>query len=148
MSRPALSGWWDSPYTGLFRAWRPLPAWPHDPAVSVWSGLLPRWGLDGTDLSVGGVGLDEAEAATAARGEAVERWMCRPIPSDGRALATYADWPLDEPAVEPSRWVLFHPEQYTTPGCPFRPLTVTTPCHWVSCSSSRREDRRGRRGGT
>jgi thiazole/oxazole-forming peptide maturase SagD family component len=133
MSRPALSGWWDSPYTGLFRGWRPLPAWPHDPAVSVWSGLLPRWGLDGSDLSVGGVGLDETEAATAALGEAIERWMCRPLPGDGRVLATYADWPLDEPAVEPSRWVLFHPEQYATTGCPFRPLTATTPCHWICC---------------
>lgn len=133
MPRQALSGWWSSPYTGLFRAWGPLPAWPHDPDVVIWSGLLPRWSADGADLSVGGIGLTEDEAAWAALGEAIERWQVRPMPADGRVFSSFADWSLAEPAVEPVRWVLFHPEQYAHPGCPFSPLTPATPCHWACC---------------
>jgi ribosomal protein S12 methylthiotransferase accessory factor len=128
MSRASLS-----PFTGLFRGWRAVPRLPHDPAVFVWGGTLPRWSGDGIDLHVGGVGLDEEAAWAAALGEAVERWMPRPLPSDLRVLASFAGWPLDEPAVRPSAWVLFHPEQYASPAFPFRPFTDETPSHWVCC---------------
>ncbi len=127
MPRAALS-----PFTGLFRAAGPLPLLPHDPAVSAWSGLLPRW-AGSADLAVGGIALDEDGAKWAALGEAAERWQPRPLPCDRRVLATFADWPLNEAAVHPASWVLFHAEQYASPGFPFRPLTEATPCHWVCC---------------
>src|SRR5262249_25945132 len=69
------------------------------------------------------------EAAGA--GEAVERWQSWPLPGDGAVPASFQDWPLDEPAVPPGRWVLFHPEQYALPGFPFRPFTPATVCRWV-----------------
>jgi ribosomal protein S12 methylthiotransferase accessory factor len=46
---------------------------------------------------------------------------------------SYADWPLDEPAVPPSEWVLFHPEQYRASGFPFRPLENWSRCRWYAC---------------
>jgi ribosomal protein S12 methylthiotransferase accessory factor len=94
---------------------------------------LPRWGLDGADLAAGGAGWDEAAAEAAGVGEAIERWQARPLPQDEAIRASHDGWPQDEPAVEPSRWVLFHPEQYARPGFPFRPLTRDTVCHWVCC---------------
>ena len=82
MSRPAVTSWYASPFTGLFRHWGPIPRRPHDPDVAAWSGLLPRWGADGSDLAVGGIGRDLASAEAAALGEAVERWQGRPLPTD------------------------------------------------------------------
>jgi ribosomal protein S12 methylthiotransferase accessory factor len=125
--------WYASPYTGLFRRCGPVPLRPHDPAVCAWSGTLPRWGPDGADLAAGGAGWDEAAAEAAGVGEAVERWQCRPLPQDESIEASFAAWPLDEPAVEPGRWVLFHAGQYERAGFPFRPLTPRTICRWVCC---------------
>jgi ribosomal protein S12 methylthiotransferase accessory factor len=47
--------------------------------------------------------------------------------------AAWGDWPLEEPAVKPDRWVLFHPEQYAIPGFPFRPFTADALCRWYAC---------------
>jgi ribosomal protein S12 methylthiotransferase accessory factor len=134
MPRPEVSRpWYASPYTGLFRRSGPVPLRPHDPAVCAWAGTLPRWGPDGSDLAAGGAGWDEAAAEAAGVGEAVERWLCRPLPQDEILEASYAAWPLDEPAVEPERWVLFHAGQYAVAGFPFRPLTRDAVCRWVCC---------------
>ena len=45
--------------------------------------------------------------------------------------ASFAEWPLDEPAVPPERWVLFHAEQYAQAGFPFAPFTRASVCRWV-----------------
>jgi ribosomal protein S12 methylthiotransferase accessory factor len=134
MSRPKVSApWYASPYGGLFSQCGPVPRRPHDPAVFAWSGTLPHWGPGGADLATGGAGWDEESAELAAVGEAVERWLPHPLPQDGAVEAAYDSWPLDEPAVEPERWVLFHPEQYAQPDFPFEPYTRRTRCRWVCC---------------
>jgi ribosomal protein S12 methylthiotransferase accessory factor len=85
------------------------------------------------DLATGGIGWDAAAAEGAGVGEAVERWLPRPLPQDQCIDVSYHSWPLDEPAVEPERWVLFHPGQYARPGFPFVPFTRATVCRWVCC---------------
>jgi ribosomal protein S12 methylthiotransferase accessory factor len=47
------------------------------------------------------------------------------------------DWPLDEPAVGPGRWVLFHPDQYALAGFPYEPLAADTVCRWVAAREAR-----------
>ena len=136
MSRPPLTSWYASPFTGLFSRWGAIPLRPHDPAVPAWSGLMPHWGMDGGDLAVGGAGADLASAEAAALGEAVERWQARPTPGDHIIDAAFARWPLNEPGVDPKRWVLYHPEQYAIAGFPFAPLTPDSECRWVCCRTA------------
>ncbi|MCC6416816.1 MAG: YcaO-like family protein [Gemmataceae bacterium] len=126
-----MQPWYTSPYTGLFTSFGPVPARPHDPTAHFASGTLGRWGDPGQELTASGAGWDEASAEAACVGEAVERWQAYPLPDDGRVVARFDAWTLDEPAVEPERWVLFHPAQYASPGFPFQPLTRATPCRWT-----------------
>jgi thiazole/oxazole-forming peptide maturase SagD family component len=134
MSRPAVTRpWYASPYSGLFGRCGPVPLRPHDPAVPTWSGTLPRWGPDGVDLATGGIGWGVADAEGAGVGEAVERWLPRPLPQDHAVESSYDSWPLDETAVEPERWVLFHPGQHDLPGFPFAPFARATVRSWVCC---------------
>lgn len=134
MRRPEMTvPWYASAYTGLFGRSGPVPRRAHDPAVCIWAGTLPRWGPEGTDLAAGGAGWDGASAEAAGVGEAVERWQCRTLPQDQVLTASYEDWPLQEPAVEPERWVLFHPRQYAGNGFPFQPLTRRSLVRWVCC---------------
>jgi ribosomal protein S12 methylthiotransferase accessory factor len=128
-----MTAWYASRYTGLFSRTTAVPPRPHDPDVCVWSGTLPRWGPDGVELAAGGAGWDEHAAEMAGVGEAVERWLPQPLPQDHSLEASFAQWPLDEPAVEPERWVLFHPEQYAQAGFPFAPLMRSSVCRWVCC---------------
>jgi ribosomal protein S12 methylthiotransferase accessory factor len=121
--------WYDDPFTGLFAESGPVPLRPYDPAVPVWSGSLRL--PDGQVLTSGGAGWDAASAEAAGVGEAIERCLPWPLSVDQVVEATVATWPLDEPPVEPERWVLFHPEQYVMPGFPFQPLTRATRCRWV-----------------
>jgi ribosomal protein S12 methylthiotransferase accessory factor len=72
-------------------------------------------------------------AEAAGVGEAIERWHCRPTPQDQIITASCGDWPLDEPAIEPERWVLFHPEQYAQQGFPFQPFRRQSVISWVCC---------------
>lgn len=131
MSRLALRReWHDDPFTGLFAESGAVPRRPHDPEVHVWSGALRLPGDAGV-LTAGGAGWDAESAEAAGLGEAVERLTPWRLPDDESVEANVARWPLDEPPVEPSQWVLFHPEQYATPGFPFRPLTRDTVCRWV-----------------
>jgi ribosomal protein S12 methylthiotransferase accessory factor len=134
MSRPEVSApWYASPYSGLFGRCGPVPRRPHDPAVFAWSGTLPHWGTDGAELATGGAGWDEEPAELAGVGEAVERWLPHPLPQDAGVEAEYDAWPLGEPAVEPERWVLFHPDQYAQIDFPFEPFTRRTRCRWLCC---------------
>src|SRR5579862_736509 len=104
MPGATMTAWYMSRFTGLFRDAMPIPRRPHDPDVFVWSGTLPRWGPDAQDLAVGGAGWDEHAAEMAGVGEAVERSLPQPLPQDQALEASFAQWPLDEPAVEPERW--------------------------------------------
>jgi ribosomal protein S12 methylthiotransferase accessory factor len=127
MNRP----WYASPYTGLFAQCGPVPRRPHDPEVAIWSGAAPLPGREAEPPPSGGAGWDEEAAEAAGVGEAVERWQSWPLPCDQAVEANHDHWPLDEPAVAPQRWVLFHPEQYALPGFPFAPFTGDTVCRWV-----------------
>lgn len=118
--------WYASLFTGLFTASGPMPRLAHDPDVSIWSGEMP-----GEPSAAGGAGWDEASAEAAEVGEAIERWQSWRLPCDRSVEASYSDWPLDQPAVAPERWVLFHPEQYRLPNFPYRPLDPGTVCRWV-----------------
>jgi ribosomal protein S12 methylthiotransferase accessory factor len=132
--RPQLNrAWYNSPYTGLFGQSGPVIREAHDPDVAIWSGVSPLPDADADPLTSGGAGWEESAAEAACVGEAIERWQSWPLPCDGVIEARYKDWPLDEPAIAPGRWVLFHPEQYELPSFPYRPFTDSTVCRWV-CS--------------
>jgi ribosomal protein S12 methylthiotransferase accessory factor len=127
-----MGAWYESRYTGLFSRFGRIPPRPHDPAVAIWSGTVPPWNPSGgTELAVGGAGWTAEQAEGACVGEAVERLRSYPLPCDRAVEASYARWRLDEPAVDPARWVLFHREQYALAGFPFRPFTEATECRWV-----------------
>jgi ribosomal protein S12 methylthiotransferase accessory factor len=123
--------WYASPYTGLFLESGPVPVRAHDPDVPTWSGVAPLPDRAGEPSPSGGAGWDESSAEAAGVGEAIERWQSWPLPCDRAVEASFQDWPLDEPAVAPGRWVLFHAEQYALPGFPYRPFTPATVCLWV-----------------
>jgi ribosomal protein S12 methylthiotransferase accessory factor len=132
MRRPELSrSWYDSAYTGLFAESGLVPLRAHDPDVPIWSGVAPLPGPGGAPPASGGAGWDEMSAEAAGVGEAIERWQSWPLPGDGAVEASFRDWPLDEPAIGPGRWVLFHPEQYALARFPYQPFTPTTVCRWV-----------------
>jgi thiazole/oxazole-forming peptide maturase SagD family component len=125
--------WYASPYTGLFSRCGSVPRRAHDPAVCIWAGTLPRWGPAGVDLATGGAGWEEASAEAAGVGEAIERYQCRPLPQDRILTSSYEAWSLNEPAIAPEGWVLFHSEQYARAGFPFQPLTRHSIVRWVCC---------------
>jgi ribosomal protein S12 methylthiotransferase accessory factor len=134
MQRPEVNrAWYASPYTGLFAESGPSPLRAHDPEVAIWSGVAPLPGPGGAPPASGGAGWDEASAEAACVGEAIERWQSWPLPCDQMTEASFRDWPLDEPAVAPERWVLFHAEQYALPGFPYRPFSADTVCRWACC---------------
>jgi ribosomal protein S12 methylthiotransferase accessory factor len=135
--------WYASLYTGLFWESGFVPLRPHDPGVPIWSGIIADVGRIGNPpgpdgrianpsyLTSGGAGWTQEAAEAAGVGEAVERWQAWPLACDWAVTSSFAAWSLDEPAVEPERWVLFHPEQYALPGFPFAPLDRRTVCRWV-----------------
>lgn len=125
-----MSGW-DDPYTGFFTRLAELPVGPQDPTLQLWGGVLPPWGPRAGDLALGGAGWDRDAARAACVGEGVERLQPYALPGDDVREACVAEWPLDEPPVEPERWVLFHPDQYRQPGFPYVPFTRATRCRWV-----------------
>jgi ribosomal protein S12 methylthiotransferase accessory factor len=128
-----MASWYASLYTGLFAQSGQVPRRPHDPEVFLWAGTTRTSGDCPQEIQAGGSGWVPELAELACAGEAIERGQARPLPQDRALEASYRDWPLKEPAVAPDRWVLFHPEQYTAPGFPFRPFTSDTHCRWVCC---------------
>jgi ribosomal protein S12 methylthiotransferase accessory factor len=127
-----MDRWYGCRYTGLLERSGPVPLRPHDPAVPLWFGTLVPWGPRLETLAVGGAGWHSDAAEAAGVGEVIERWQPYPLARDRAVQAAFAHWPLDEPAVNPQRWVLFHPDQYAQPNFPFRPLRGETVCPWVS----------------
>ncbi len=130
---PVPVPWYASRYTGLFTRFGALPSRPHDPSVAIHAATLPPVGSRHEELAIGGAGWTAADAEAACVGEAIERWQPYPLPNDQAIEASYDAWPLAEPAVEPERWVLFHPEQYARTDFPFTPFTRRTVCRWVCC---------------
>jgi ribosomal protein S12 methylthiotransferase accessory factor len=124
--------WYDSPFTGLFAESGPGVGEACDPDVATWSGVAPLPGPGAEPSATGGSGWDEAAAESAGVGEAIERWQGWPLPCDGVISASFRDWPLDEPAIGPGRWVLYHPEQYALRDFPYQPFTPSTVCRWVA----------------
>jgi ribosomal protein S12 methylthiotransferase accessory factor len=131
-----MQPWYASRFTGLFSHFGPVPPRPHDPAVTVWAGTVPPWGPRGQELPTGGAGWDALSAEAACAGEAIERLQPYLLPGDRSLHACWRDWPLNEPAIEPSPWVLFHREQYARPDFPFRPFGPDTQCAWVCCRNA------------
>lgn len=128
-----MNDWPTSLYTGLFTRFGPLRPRPHDPDLSLCGGTATMWDRPGVDVQGSGAGWTDEQAEAACIGEAVELLQASPLPDDQHVVASYDEWPLDEPAVPPSEWVLFHAEQYARPGFPFRPLTPSTVCPWLCC---------------
>lgn len=126
-----MSSWHDSPFTGIFTRFGPVDPRPHDPDVALVSGTIPPWGARREALAVGGAGWERAEAEGACVGEGVERLQPYRLPGDGTIESSVERWALDEPPVEPERWVLFHREQYAQPGFPFEPFTRRTRVRWA-----------------
>jgi ribosomal protein S12 methylthiotransferase accessory factor len=120
-----MERWADSRYTGWIAEAGPVPRRPHDPDVAVWGARAPVFRAPGAWIDAGGVSEE------ACIGEAIERAQAVALPCDRSVEASYEDWPLDEPAVAPDAWVLFHKEQYAQPDFPFVPLRPDTPCRWV-----------------
>lgn len=133
MWRTALTradAWFESRYTGLFTALGSLPPRAHDPELYMVAGTIAPSGARHESLNVGGAGLDERSARLACIGEAIERAHSAPLPRDACVRASFSHWPGAEPALDPARFVLFLPEQYSTPGFPFRPFGPDTVVDW------------------
>ncbi len=130
-----MPDWHDSRFTGLFTLFVRVPLRPHDPSLPMTAGEMPPWHPGEAELGCGGAGWTTEEADLACLGEAIERMLARALPCDDSVQAAWA-WPLKEKAVDPRRWVLFHPDQYAEKGFPLAPLTPETVCRWVCCRDS------------
>ncbi|HEX7896833.1 MAG TPA: YcaO-like family protein [Planctomycetota bacterium] len=120
----------DNAFMGIFTTSGRSPREAADPDVVLWAASLMPRGPRPSALPVGGAGWTEEAAREAALGEGVERFMPYPLPQDAFVESTYDR--LAEPAVDPARWVLFHPEQHARPGFPFAPFTRSTSCRWAA----------------
>ncbi|MCA9239797.1 MAG: YcaO-like family protein [Planctomycetales bacterium] len=128
-----MNALFESRYTGLVAAMVRVELRPHDPAVAITAGEMPAWFSDESRLGCSGAGWNAEDAELACFGEGVERCLARALPCDESLEAAWATWPLDEPAIDPQGWVLFHPDQYAATGFPFQPLTSDTLCRWACC---------------
>src|SRR5687768_1094514 len=52
IQEPRMTGWADSPYTGIFTRFGRIAPRPHDPEVPLWSGALAPWGPRREELAV------------------------------------------------------------------------------------------------
>lgn len=130
MSREAT--WATSRFTGLFTAFDRIRPEPHDPAIELQAATLGRRGPQREALVVGGAGWSLEAARGACVGEALERFECWPRSSDGAIEASFAEWPLDEPALDPEALVLFSRAQYESEGWVFAAFDAHTRTRWVA----------------
>lgn len=135
-----MPGWHDDHFTGLFTLFVRVQVRPHDPSVPMTAGEMPPWYPGEPELGCGGAGWTVEEADLACLGEAVERILARALPRDHFVEASWSNWPLHEPAVDPRHWVLFHPAQYAQQHFPLAPLTPDSVCRWVCCRRVRTGD--------
>jgi ribosomal protein S12 methylthiotransferase accessory factor len=83
----------------------------------------------GHDYSAGGTGRTRVEAASAAIGEALERYSATYVPRERLVVATARE--LGDDVVAPERFGLFSDDQLGRPGFPFRPFIAETRVAWV-----------------
>lgn len=76
-----------------------------------------------------GVSMEPNRALMKAVGESVERYCSAQY--DKKSLPLSAFQELGNEAVDPRKFALFDPAQYSEPGFPFAPLTPETPLRWV-----------------
>jgi ribosomal protein S12 methylthiotransferase accessory factor len=76
-----------------------------------------------------GAALDPGAAVIKAVGESIERYCGALYEPENLRLASFDE--LGEAAVDPATFTLFSPEQYLVPGCPYAPVSHTTPLRWV-----------------
>ncbi|HEX4520116.1 MAG TPA: YcaO-like family protein [Gaiellaceae bacterium] len=88
--------------------------------------------LLGSSLShlsgIGGAGRSRAEAASAAVGEAIERYSATYVPTEQLVVAPARELPG---AVAPERFALFSDRQLVSTGFPFERFDRDTPVAWV-----------------
>ncbi len=123
-----------SPYTGIVRSLEECLCLPCEPPLFRFAAEIgrgePVLGEQLDHLSgIGGAGLTRREAASAAVGEALERYSATFVPRE--QLVTASARELGADAVAPDRFALFSGAQYATPGFPFRPFTSDTRVPWV-----------------
>ena len=123
--------WATSPFTGLFLGVRELDRRAPDPDVTLFAGSLTPTDACLSSTAVGAAGWDARSAWLATVGEGVERWQPWPLPGDRVVQACFGAWTGAEPAVDPARWVLYLPEQYSQVGFPFASFTDETEARWV-----------------
>ncbi|MFT5430263.1 MAG: ribosomal protein S12 methylthiotransferase accessory factor YcaO [Myxococcota bacterium] len=80
------------------------------------AGRMLRRAVNEVVAGVGGGGLTLDAARWAAVGEAVERWIVHPLPSDGLVEGSYRSRAHAEPAVFPSALVGFHLDPFSKPA--------------------------------
>ncbi|HWB23280.1 MAG TPA: YcaO-like family protein [Gaiellaceae bacterium] len=123
-----------SPYTGIVRSLEECLHFPCEPPLfrfacevgrgdSVLGGQLDH--LSG----IGGAGLTRTDAASAAIGEALERYSGTFVPRGQLVVASARE--LGDEAVDPARFALFADDQYATPGFPFARFTAETRVPWI-----------------
>jgi len=123
-----------SPYVGIVHVLEECMAAPDEPR-------LPRVSCEtaqadeligaslGSSGGMGGTGFSRAQAASAAIGEAVERYSGSYLPIERFVFATAAE--LGPSAVAPDSFALFHETQYLQPDFPFAPFTSDSRIYWV-----------------
>ena len=128
-----MPAWYESRFTGLFTLFVRVEPRPHDPSLPMTAGEMPPWNAGEPEIGCAGAGWNAEASEQACVGEGIERLLARVLPRDASIEASWKSWPLDERAVEPDRWVLFHRDQYRSRDFPFAPLTSDTVCRWVCC---------------
>ena len=123
-----------SAYTGIVRSVEECLAAAAEPRLFQAScEVADEEGLVGVGLGhltgIGGTGATRAEAASAAVGEALERYAATYVPGDRLVVASASELPG---AVEPERFALFSDRQLALPGFPFRRFSGETVTTWVA----------------
>jgi ribosomal protein S12 methylthiotransferase accessory factor len=133
-----------SPYVGIVRGVEECLAPAGEPplfrATSELGDVAAVVGVPGGRLgAMGGCGTTRAEAASAAVGEALERYSLSYVPHERLVAATARE--LGPAAVDPARFALFSRSQHATAGFRFRPFTRDTRVAWVAGASVPAGDR-------
>ena len=123
-----------SPYTGIVRSVEECLAATAEPRLFQASCEVgDDESLVGVGLGhlsgIGGTGATRAEAASAAVGEALERYSASFVPQDRLVVSAARDLPG---AVAPERFALFSDRQLAEPSFRFRRFTADTVTTWVS----------------
>ena len=128
--------------TGIVRAVSPVPPPPGEPtpphvALALLANTQFRDGweaLPPNERTTIGKGWTVAEAGLSAVGEALERY-CATLPPPAGTFRVAPRAALDQPAISPEAFGLYHPTQYADGSVPYAPVTTDTSLHWVEARS-------------